>query len=102
MNELEAISSEQSEEVVGVVMRLRYSDPGLFTIEETLTLTGNAKLDEASYTRALDEATRRSYTRCCITVNGKDSWLQRLLGTSQWIPYTLYQQLKPYYFDENI
>ena len=74
---------------------VRLSDPGLHSHE--LVVNSGLELDEL-----LSNALKTSYTRICITIDGKDHWLQRFLGGKTWLPFVTHQALQPYYSPEDV
>lgn len=74
---------------------IRFSDPGLHPTEFK-TYQG------CDIEQALNSEVVKSYTKACITINGKDHWLQRFLGCTTWLPFALHQELRPYFSPEDV
>jgi len=75
---------------------IRFSDPGLHPMEFRTYL--GIDID-----KALQDAMILGYTKACVTIEGKEHWLQRFLGTNNaWLPFALYQSLRPYFSPEDV
>ncbi len=74
---------------------IRFSDPGLHPREFRT-------YDGLSFDKALEEGRISGYTRACVTIEGKDHWLQCFLGGSNWLPFSMHQALRPYFSPEDV
>lgn len=74
---------------------IRFSDPGLHPTK--VTISCGIEID-----KELATAMALGYTQACMTIECKDYWLYRFLGSKTWLPSVVFTAMRPYFSPEDV